>query len=76
MLKRIMAWVLLIGFVFLIFNIIVFGFYWQLSVIIYLVIAFGFLFTNRRESMNGARNNGYEGESSNGDDQDNNNDNT
>lgn len=38
MLKRIMAWILLIGFILLLLNIAVFKIYWQVSVAIYLVI--------------------------------------
>lgn len=48
MLKRVLAWVLLAGFVFLIFNIIIFGFYLKQSVIVYLIIVFVFIFTNRK----------------------------
>lgn len=44
--KRIFAWVLLVGFVLLILNLIVFRFYWQLSMVVYLVIVFAFLLTN------------------------------
>lgn len=50
MLKRIMAWVLLVGFLFLILNLIVIRFYWQISMVIYLVIVFIFLFTNKKRS--------------------------
>ena len=52
MIKRIFAWILLAGFVLLILNIIVFRYYWQLSVIVYLIIAVAFILTNgRRNSM-------------------------
>lgn len=44
--KRIFAWVLLAGFVLLILNLIVFRFYWQLSMVVYLIIIFAFLFSN------------------------------
>ena len=46
--KRIFAWVLLAGFVLLLLNLIVFRFYWQLSMVVYLIIMFAFLFTNGR----------------------------
>ena len=62
MLKRIMAWVLLVGFLFLILNLILIRFYWQLSMIIYLVIVFAFLFTNRKGNNIGARNNDNAGD--------------
>ena len=48
--RRIIAWVLLVGFLFLIINLIVIRYYWQLSMVIYLVIVFIFLFTNRKGS--------------------------
>lgn len=44
--RRIFAWVLLIGFILLLLNLIVFRFYWQLSMVVYLVIVFAFLLTN------------------------------
>jgi hypothetical protein len=47
MLKRIMAWVLLVGFVFLLLNIAIFRFYWEISILIYLVVAIWFIFTNK-----------------------------
>lgn len=50
MIKRVMAWVLLVGFLFLILNLIVIRFYWQLSMVVYLVIVFIFLFTNKKGS--------------------------
>jgi hypothetical protein len=46
--RRIFAWVLLAGFVLLILNLIVFRFYWQLSMVAYLVIVFAFVLTNGR----------------------------
>lgn len=44
--KRVIAWVILIGFLLLLLNIIVFRFYWQLSMVIYILIAFAFVFSN------------------------------
>jgi membrane protein implicated in regulation of membrane protease activity len=44
--RRIFAWVLLIGFVLLLLNLIVFRFYWQLSMVVYLVIVFAFMLMN------------------------------
>lgn len=44
--RRIFAWVLLAGFVLLILNLIVFRFYWQVSMVAYLVIVFAFILTN------------------------------
>lgn len=46
--RRIFAWVLLVGFVLLLLNLIVFRIYWQLSMVVYLIILFAFLFTNGR----------------------------
>jgi membrane protein implicated in regulation of membrane protease activity len=46
--RGIFAWVLLAGFVLLILNLIVFRVYWQLSMVIYLIVMFAFLFTNGR----------------------------
>jgi hypothetical protein len=58
MVKRIMAWILLLGFLFLILNLIVLRFYWQQSMIVYLVIVFIFLFTTRKGN-GGAGKDGY-----------------
>ena len=44
--RRILAWAILIGFVLLLLNLIVFRFYWQLSMVVYLLIVFAFLLTN------------------------------
>lgn len=44
--RRIFAWILLAGFVFLILNLIVFRFYWQLSMVVYIIIVFAFMLTN------------------------------
>lgn len=46
--RRIFSWVLLGLFVLLLLNIIVFRVYWQLSMVIYLIIAFAFIFTQGR----------------------------
>ncbi len=44
--RRIFAWVLLAGFVLLLLNVMFIKFYWQLSMVIYLIIAFAFLIYN------------------------------
>lgn len=46
MAKRIFAWIMLAGFVMLILNLIVFRYYWQLSMAVYLIIFFAFIFTS------------------------------
>lgn len=48
MIKRIIAWLLLLGFVFLILNITFIGFYRELTFLIYLIIVVFFLFNNKR----------------------------
>lgn len=45
--KRVLAWILLIGFVLLILNIIVFHVFLKQSVAVYAVIAIWFVFTNK-----------------------------
>ncbi len=47
MVKRVFAWALLIGFVLLLLNIMVFHFYLIPSIAIYLVIAIWFIFNNK-----------------------------
>jgi len=47
--RRIIAWVLLLSFVLLLLNLIVFRFYWQLSMGVYLIIVFVFLITSRNK---------------------------
>lgn len=47
MLKRIAAWILLIGFILLIVSIYT-GFYWKVSLVVYLIIAGCFLLTNKK----------------------------
>jgi len=44
--RKIIAWILLAGFVLLILNLIIFRIYWQVSMVIYLVIVFAFILTN------------------------------
>ncbi len=44
--RRIFAWAILTGFILLLLNLIVFRYYWQLSMVIYLIILFAFLLTN------------------------------
>lgn|GEM_PF-696020 len=46
--RRIFAWVLLAGFLLLFLNVFIFKFYWQLSMTIYLIVAFAFLMYNGR----------------------------
>ncbi len=46
--KRILAWVLLGGFVLLLLNVMFIKFYWELSMVIYLIIAFAFLLYNSK----------------------------
>lgn len=47
--KRIVAWLLLLGFIFLILNIIVFHFYWEISLIIYIGILLYYVFFKNKE---------------------------
>lgn len=46
--KRVIAWILLAGFVLLLLNLIVFRFYWQLSMGVYIIIVIAFVLTNGR----------------------------
>jgi len=48
--RRIFAWVLLALFALLLLNIIVIRIYWQLSMVIYLIIAFAFILTEGRRT--------------------------
>lgn len=45
MLKRVLAWILLAGFVLLIMNIMVFRFMLEASIMVYVIVAVIFLFT-------------------------------
>lgn len=54
--KRIFAWVLLAGFFLLLLNLIFFKFYWQLSMVVYLIIVFAFLLTNGKFTAKDANN--------------------
>jgi len=47
MMRRIMAWILLAGFVLLLLNIIMFQYYLEVSILVYLIIAIWFIFTNK-----------------------------
>lgn len=47
MLKRVLVWILLIGFVLLLVNIMIFQFYLIPSIAVYLVIAIWFVFNNK-----------------------------
>jgi len=46
--RRIIAWILLAAFVLLILNLILFKVYWQLSMVIYLIVMFAFILTNKK----------------------------
>jgi hypothetical protein len=46
MLKRVLAWIILIGFVLLLLNIAIFHFYWQVSLAVYVVIIIFFVLSN------------------------------
>lgn len=46
--RRIFAWVVLAGFVLLLLNVMFIKFYWQLSMVLYLIIAFAFLMYNTK----------------------------
>lgn len=48
MIRRAIAWVLLLGFILLLLNLIVFRFYWQLSMGVYLIVVFTFIFTKKK----------------------------
>lgn len=48
MIKRIFAWIMLLGFAALLLNIIVFRFYWELSMVIYLFILFSYILLNKK----------------------------
>lgn len=43
--KRVLAWILLIGFVLLLLNILVFRVYMELFLVIYIIIVFAFIFS-------------------------------
>ncbi|HEY8348298.1 MAG TPA: hypothetical protein PK767_01380 [Clostridiales bacterium] len=43
MVRRILAWVVLAGFILLLLNVMFFRFYWQLSVAIYIIVMLGFI---------------------------------
>jgi len=47
MIRRVMAWVLLAGFVLLLLNILMFHYYLEVCILIYLIIAIWFMFTNK-----------------------------
>jgi hypothetical protein len=46
MLKRVLAWIILIGFVLLLLNIAIFHFYWQICLAVYVVIIIFFVLSN------------------------------
>lgn len=43
--KRVFAWILLIAFVLLLLNIIVFRVYWEFFMVVYIIIVFAFIFS-------------------------------
>jgi Ca2+/Na+ antiporter len=47
MIRRVMAWILLVGFIFLLLNIVMFQYYLEASILVYLIIAVWFIFTNK-----------------------------
>ncbi len=49
MLKRVFAWILLVGFVFLMINILFLGFYRIPSMVIYVFIALVFVFAGKKK---------------------------
>lgn len=52
MLRRVLAWVLLVGFILLLLNITIFQFFLMPSVAIYAVIAIGFILSGRSLTAN------------------------
>lgn len=50
--KRVLAWVLLVGFVLLIVNILTFKFFLGPSVMVYILVVVLFLFTNKSYKSN------------------------
>ena len=49
--KRIIAWILLLGFVVLLINIFVFHFYLKESLFVYFLVAGSFIFLNRKTTF-------------------------
>ncbi|MHB8065416.1 MAG: hypothetical protein ACYDG2_22850 [Ruminiclostridium sp.] len=47
MIRRVLAWVLLAGFVLLLLNIVMFHYFLGASILVYLIIAIWFMFTNK-----------------------------
>ena len=43
--KRVFAWILLIAFVLLLLNLLVFRVYWEFFMVVYIIIAFAFIFS-------------------------------
>jgi ABC-type antimicrobial peptide transport system permease subunit len=48
MARRILAWVLLAGFVLLLVNVMFFRLYWQLSIAIYIIVMIGYVLYSSR----------------------------
>ena len=72
MAKKIMAWVLLAGFVQLLLNIMFFKYYLQLSLVVYIIISFGYLLysSKARRAEDLARLRNKEEKEGNGEDKD------
>lgn len=47
--RRIMAWIMLAGFILLLVNLIVFQYQWGISMVAYIIIVFIFIFTNKKQ---------------------------
>lgn len=67
MVRRIAAWLLIAGFIFLVFNIIILHFYWEVSLAVYLVIMLCFVAIGNRTRYNNSddRSNGGENDNDN-----------
>lgn len=50
MIKRVLAWILLIGFVLLIINLIFFRYYWQVSLALYIAAVLCFMFSVKKDN--------------------------
>jgi uncharacterized membrane protein HdeD (DUF308 family) len=56
MLKRLGAWILLVGFLVLLLNLVVFHYYMVQSLMIYLLIALSFIFFGMRKKQDNEKN--------------------
>jgi len=50
MVKRVFAWILLIGFILLLINLIFFRYYWQVSLALYIAAAIYFIIFNNKHT--------------------------